>query len=93
MHKYQVTAYEGEKYICEDYPTAAAAEMRAEDFDAASVVHFRGYPNRPDCLPAIVYNCTSLWSYRKERGWGGHYIYDGVGAMIDQTRPTTQLCA
>lgn len=93
MNKYEVTAYEGTKYICEEYPTAAAAEMRAEDLGSASVTLFHGHPNRPDCLPSIVYNCVGLWSYNRERGWGRHYIYDGVGAVIDKTRPTTELCA
>jgi hypothetical protein len=93
MNKYEVTAYEGTRYICEAYPTAAAAEMRAEDLGSASVTLFRGRPNLPDRAPAIVFSCVRLWSFNQERGWGGHYIYDGVGALVDKTRPTTELCA
>jgi hypothetical protein len=51
-----------------------------------SVVLFHGSPNRPGCLPDIVWRSCAMWSFQNGEWWS-HYIFDGRGDKVAQEKP------
>lgn len=69
-----------------DFDTAEGAIAAVEANGSGIVVKFHGRPNNPGCLPEIVWNSSSMWSFENGK-WRGHYIHDGLGAAVNEERP------
>jgi hypothetical protein len=86
MIKYTATVNAPE-YTRTDFDTAEAAASYVEQTGSlGKVVEFYGHDNLPFCLPAIVYKALTMWTYTDGK-WFSHYIHDGFGAAIQESRP------
>jgi hypothetical protein len=85
MTKFEATFFNPE-YNRIDFDTAEAATAAVEEVGKGQVVKFYGQPNMPFCLPKIVYKSSTMWSL-KEGKWFEHYIHDGYGNPVAESRP------